>query len=215
MLRDFLPLPAIEISHFLGSIAGAGLIILARGLQRRLDAAYHFTIILLASGIVFSLVKGLDYEEAIILSVMLAALIPCRRRFYRKASILKDRFSLPWAGLVIAVVASSIWLGIFSHKHVEYSNELFWRFAFQADAPRFLRASTGVVIVLLLFGLARLFIPARARHAPSAGEELNILEAIVRTSPKTYAWLALLGDKKFLFSETRDAFLMYGVQGRS
>ena len=88
IIRDILPLSAVEISHFLGSVVGAGLIILARGLQRRLDAAYHLTIILFIAGIVFSLVKGFEYEEAIILSVMLAALIPCRSRFYRKASLI-------------------------------------------------------------------------------------------------------------------------------
>ena len=187
IMRDILPLSAVELSHFLGSIVGAGLIILARGLQRRLDAAYLLTIILFAAGIVFSLVKGFDYEEAIILSVLLAALVPCRSRFYRKASLFSDQFSLPWVFLTIAVVASSFWLGSFSYKHVEYSSELWWRFAFDADAPRFLRASTGVMIIVLLFGLARLLIPAKHKLSPPAEAELKIVETIVRASPRTYA----------------------------
>jgi phosphatidylglycerol lysyltransferase len=215
IIRDILPLSAVEISHFLGSIVGAGLIILARGLQRRLDAAYHLTTMFLAAGIVFSLAKGFEYEEAIILSVMLAALIPCKSRFYRKASLFSDRFSLPWVFLIIAVAASSIWLGLFSYKHVEYSSELWWRFAFNDDAPRFLRASTGVTIVILLFGLARLLVPAKQKLAPPPNEELKIVENIARANPKTYAWLALLGDKRFLISENNNAFLMFGVQGRS
>ncbi len=37
-LYNLLPLPVIEISHFMGSVVGAALLILARGLQRRLDA---------------------------------------------------------------------------------------------------------------------------------------------------------------------------------
>jgi phosphatidylglycerol lysyltransferase len=215
ILRDILPLPAIEISHFMGSVAGAGLIILARGLQRRLDAAYHLTILLLSAGIAFSLIKGFDYEEAIILSVMLAALVPCKSRFYRKASLLRDRFSLPWVFLIIAVVASSVWLGLFSYKYVDYSHQLWWRFAFDGDVPRFLRASAGAVIVVLLYGLARLLVPARHRPAPPAYDELKIVENVVLNCPKTYAWLALLGDKRFLLGENEDAFLMYGVQGRS
>jgi phosphatidylglycerol lysyltransferase len=215
VMRDFLPLPAIEISHFMSSVAGAGLIILARGLQRRLDAAYHLAVALLFAGIVFSLFKGFDYEEAIILFVMLAALVPCKSRFYRKASLLRDRFSMPWVFLIIAVVASSVWLGLFSYKHVDYSHQLWWRFAFDEDAPRFLRASAGAVIVVLLYGLARLLFPARHRPAPPADAELKIVENIVRNCPKTYAWLALLGDKRFLLGENEDAFLMFGVQGRT
>ena len=42
-LKDTLPLPVIEISHLLGSIAGVGLLLIARGLQRRLDAAFLLT----------------------------------------------------------------------------------------------------------------------------------------------------------------------------
>ena len=58
-LEDFLPLPVLEISHFLGSLAGVGLLLLARGLQQRLDAAYFLTTGLLSAGILFSLVKGI------------------------------------------------------------------------------------------------------------------------------------------------------------
>ena len=215
IIRDILPLSAVEISHFLGSIVGAGLIILARGLQRRLDAAYHMTIILFIAGIVFSLAKGFDYEEAIILTVILAAFIPCKSRFYRKASLLRDRFSFQWAVLVVAVVASSIWLGLFTYRYIGEENQLWWMFAFDANAPRFLRASTGVVVVILLFGLARLLVPAKQKLAPPPSEELKTIENIVRVSPKTYAWLALLGDKRFLLNDNKDAFLMFGVQGRS
>src|SRR3546814_549683 len=69
-----LPLPLIEASHFMGSLAGAGLLILARGLQRRLDAAYILALVLLGIGVVVSLLKGLDYEEAAVLLVLLLAL---------------------------------------------------------------------------------------------------------------------------------------------
>ena len=73
-LQDFLPLPVLELSHFLASVTGAGLLLLAWGLQRRLDTAYLSTIALLAAGIAFSLLKGFDYEEAAILGVTLGAL---------------------------------------------------------------------------------------------------------------------------------------------
>jgi lysylphosphatidylglycerol synthetase-like protein (DUF2156 family) len=35
------------------------------------------------------------------------------------------------------VIFGSIWLGVFAHKHIEYSSELWWRFAIQGDTvPR-------------------------------------------------------------------------------
>lgn len=92
-LKDLLPLPVMELSHFLGSIIGIMLLLLASGILRRIDSAYVLTLALLAAGILFSLLKGLDYEEAIILLVMLIAFLPCRRYFYRRGSLISGRFS--------------------------------------------------------------------------------------------------------------------------
>lgn len=215
LLRDFLPLPAIEISHFLGSIAGTGLIVLAHSLQRRINAAYHVTVTLLIAGIVFSLLKGLDYEEATILTVMLLSIVPCRKAFYRKASLFDHAFSPGWILSIVAVIACSIWLGMFSYKHVEYSHRLWWRFAFNADAPRFLRATAAGIVVFLVYFWAKLQFPVKRITAQTDADQLSTAERIVRTSPDSYSWLALLGDKHFLFDESQRAFIMYAVQGRS
>jgi phosphatidylglycerol lysyltransferase len=216
ILRDLLPLPAIELSHFLGSVAGAGLIILARGLQRRINAGYHVTVALLLAGIVFSLLKGLDYEEAIILAVMLLAFLPCRKEFYRRGSLLEERFSPGWMISIAAVAACSVWLVMFSYKHVDYSHHLWWRFAFEADAPRSLRAVAAVIIVFLFYLLARLSLPASAASVTQdESAQMEAIEKIVRSNPRTYAWLALLGDKTFLVDKSQGAFIMYAVQGRS
>jgi phosphatidylglycerol lysyltransferase len=214
-LRHVLPLPAIEISHFLGSLVGAGLLILARGLQKRLDAAYHLTIVLLVAGIVFAFLRGLEYEEAIVLAVMLLALLGCRRQFYIKASITSERFTPAWIVLIGVVLLCSVWIGFFSYKHIAYSNQLWWRFTLNGDAPRFLRATAGVIIIIFLFAMAKLLVPAKPKPAVPGVSELEKVKTIVGNSRKTYAWLALLGDKKFLFNEKQDAFIMYGVEGRS
>ena len=147
---------------------------------------------------------------------MLGALIPCKKEFYRKAPLLSEPFTPTWIVSIIAIVACSFWLGLFSHKFVNYSNELWWRFALSDDAPRFLRATTAVVIFLLFFSFSRILKP-RGKHAIGLRNESSPekMESIVKACPRTYAWLALLGDKRFLFSEAGDAFIMYGVQGRS
>ena len=133
----------IEFSHFLGSLAGVALLFLAIGLQRRLDAAYQLTLLMLGSGIVFSLAKGLDWEEALILALMLAALAPCHRHFYRKTSLTAEPFTPGWSVAIAIVLLGSLWLGFFAYKHVEYSRDLWWHFTLFGNAPRFLRASVG------------------------------------------------------------------------
>jgi phosphatidylglycerol lysyltransferase len=214
-LTDLLPLGVIETSHFLGSLVGMALLILAWELQRRIDAAYVLTAILLGAGIAISLLKGLDYEEAIVLAVMLVALLPCRRYFYRKASLFSQRFSLGWSVAIFLVLFGSVLLGIFAYKNVAYSHELWWRFTLLGNAPRFLRAVIGAIGLALFFAMARLLRPVQPEGVLPGQDDLEKVVPIVQRSPGTYANLALLGDKAFLFDEKASAFIMYGVEGRS
>ena len=214
-LTDLLPLPMIEISHFLGSLVGMGLLIVAWGLWRRLDSAYLLTVFLLGAGIVFSLLKGFDYEEAIALAVMLGVLLSCRRYFYRKALIFSERLTSVWFATIVIVLIGSGWLGLFAYKHVEYSNDLWWHFSLYGNAPRFLRAMVGVIGVALFFTMARLLHPASPNPSLPGQADLEKVSAIVRESSQTYTNLALLGDKAFLFSQKGNAFIMYNTKGKS
>jgi len=214
-LSHLIPLSVIELSHFLGSLAGIGLLILARGLSHRLDGAFHATLALLAAGIAASLVKGADYEEAMILTVVLLSLWGAKAQFTRRASLWHVPFSPAWTVAVGTVVVASGWLGFFAYRHVPYRAELWWDFALRSDAPRFLRATVGVVAAVSAFALSRLFTTARVRPLrPDAGD-LDQLQPIIDSSPRTYAHLALVGDKSVLVNRGRTAFVMYDVSGRS
>jgi len=214
-LRRIVPLPVVEISHFFGSIAGALLLLIARGLQRRLDAAYQMAFVVLTAGIVLQIFKGGDFEEAIILAIMLFGLVASRRHFYRKGLLVNETFGPGWIFAILLVLISSAWLGFFSYKYVGYSNDLWWRFQFRADAPRFLRAGVGVLAAMLIVAVRHLLRPAIPDPDPPAHAELERAADIVKTDAHSQANLAFLGDKPFLFSDSGRAFIMYGVEGRS
>ena len=216
-LAEVVPLGVIELSHFLASIAGLLLLLVAWGLRRRLDGAYLATLAILAAGIVLSLLRGLHVEQAAILALTLLALAPCRRAFYRKTALLTERFSSGWLLAVAAVLLGMLWLGFFSHRHVEYSNDLWWRFVVEEDAPRFLRAAAGTLILFLIVGAAQLLRASR-RPAPAPHpDEVARARAVIAATPDApvIANLALLGDKHFLFSESGRSFIMFGVRGGS
>jgi phosphatidylglycerol lysyltransferase len=214
-LKKLVPLPFAELSHFIGSIAGMGLLLLGRGLQRRLDAAYLLTIGLLIAGIAASLVKGFDYEEAAALLLILVAIWPTRRHFYRKASLFSQPFNAGWIAAIFIVIGGSVWLGFYSYRHVEYADSLWWRFAFGDDVSRFLRATVGVAVLGLFFAVARLLRPALPQPLKSGRQEFEKAYPIVHNSVAVSAHLALLGDKHLLFCPEGDAFIMYAVEGRS
>ncbi|MCA9159243.1 MAG: bifunctional lysylphosphatidylglycerol flippase/synthetase MprF, partial [Planctomycetales bacterium] len=215
IVRSLLPLPIVELSHFFGSVVGAMLLVLARGLQRRIDAAWMLTIILLGFGAVFSLAKGLDYEEAIMLGLLLVALIPCRAQFYRRGRVLAPSLNAGWIVAILMSIGLLAWLILFAYRHVEYQNELWWSFAYRGDAPRSLRGLVAFAVVLVLVALGRLLRPHQVPPAVATNAELEKVAAIVRGSETTAANLALLGDKRFIFSQDRKAFVMFGCEGKS
>jgi phosphatidylglycerol lysyltransferase len=214
-LMNFLPLPVMELSHFMGSIIGVMLLLLAGGIMRRIDSAYVFTSVLLGAGIIFSLLRGFDYEEAIILSVMLAAFLPCHGYFHRKGSLIADKFSPGWLAAVFLVLLCSVWLGFFSFKHVNYSKDLWWTFTLHGDAPRFIRAMAGTIGLVLILTTWRFLSPSTPKRPGTYIEEHDRVLPVVRGSNATYANLSLLGDKSFLFNQKDDAFIMYAREGRS
>jgi len=214
-LRDVVPLPLLEVSHFAGSLAGVGLLLLARGLQRRLDAAYVLAAALLSTGIVASLLKGLDWEEALFLAFVLAGLLSCRREFDRRAALLDAPLTAPWIVAMLLVVVGVTWLLRVVYEHVEFTNDLWWRFEFEGDAPRSLRASVGAAVLLASAGVSRLLRHAPPDAAAPSPEERQRVGAIVAASPAAAAHLALLGDKSFLLSESGRAFVMYAVARRA
>jgi phosphatidylglycerol lysyltransferase len=214
-LSDILPLPLLESSHFFASLTGALLLILAQGLYRRIDAAYHGALALLAAGILFSLLKGLDYEEAAFLGILLLAILPAHRHFHRKASMFGAPFTVAWFFAVGLVFAAAAWLGFFCYRHVDYAHELWWKFSVDGDASRFLRGTVGAASLILMVGLSRLLSPARPAPGLPDTASLDKAERIIAASPRSGAGLALLADKSLLFSESGKSFIMYGVAGRS
>jgi phosphatidylglycerol lysyltransferase len=214
ILRRVAPLPFIEVSHFSASLIGTGLLLLAPGLYRRLDGAFLIARALLIAGALFSLGKGLDFEEAGILLLLAALLQWTRGAFYRRTALTSEPVSPRWAMMILLGVGLSLWIGFFAFKHVEYSSDLWWRFAGRADVSRFLRASLGASILLVGWTTWRLLAPGREEAAPES-LPAAVAEAALAATRRSEAMLAFTGDKRFLTSHAGDAFLMYQVRGRS
>jgi phosphatidylglycerol lysyltransferase len=213
-LDTVLPLGVIEVSHFVGSLVGIALLILARGLHRRLDAAYHLTVVALGIGIVASLLKGVDYEEALALVTVLGLVLPARAQFYRRAALVADPWSPGWMVAVLFGIVGTVWLGFFAYQNVDYSGDLWWHFTLYGDASRFLRAIAGAFGGLLVFALLHLLGPSRGRIAPPTSEQIDRAATIAYETGRVNAYLATVGDKAILFNGA-SGLLMYAICGRS
>lgn len=214
-LADVLPLEVLEVSHLVGSAVGVALLILARGLYQRLDGAWWLTLVLLVAGILASLLKGFDYEEASLLALILAALLISHERFYRRAPLLDLRYSRAWIVAFVFVVGSALWVSLLSHQDIQFSREMWWQFAFDDDAPRVMRAGLLSLLLAAVYMLWLLLSPSRPEPLLPNAEDLERAATIAIKSSDTIANLALLGDKQLLFHPAGDAFIMYQRSGRS
>lgn len=214
-LNRLIPLGIIEASHFLGSIVGAALLLLSQGLARRLDGAFYLAFGAIAIGIGASLIKGADYEEAALLTLLLLMLWRARPAFARRAALLETRFSPRWIAAIAGALIASIWLGVFAFKHVEYSSQLWWQLELHDEASRSLRASVGAALVLVFFALSRLIGYAPHEAAEPTDEELAAAGPALAAQTSTTPYLVYLRDKAILFDDEKKSFVMYAVQGRT
>jgi phosphatidylglycerol lysyltransferase len=211
------PLAVIETSHFLASLCGIALLLLARGLQMRSRPAFHMALWSLGAGAVLSLAKGLDFEEACVLLAIALILIPGRPYFNRRAPIREQNLPPGWIAAIALALMAALWLGFFSYKHVEYNHELWWTFALRGNASRFLRAEVGMAGFLVFYGIWTATRPARPAASVLAPgpAALDLAQAIARAHSGSYGHLALVGDKTLLFSANRKAFIMFAAAGRT
>lgn len=211
-----LPLPVIELSHFLASIVGVLLLIVAMGLRQKLDHAWTFALVLIGAGIALTLLKGAGVHEAVILAVSFGLLASAKGAFYRKTALSRARLSPAWGLAILGAIGASVWLGFFSYEHVAYRDELWWTFSLDGQTSRFLRASAFIPVVLLLALLWRWLQPAASVAKTPAPPDVAELRAIMASATTGHAdaGLALLGDKQFHFSPSGESFIMYGVRGK-
>lgn len=183
---DAAALPLVEMSHFTGSIVGVLLILLAHAIQRRLHAAWVLSLVLLAMGTAASLLKGGDWQEAIVPALIFLALLPARGEFHRRGAILHHPLPSSWFVATGVALASAFWLGLFSYKRVAFSDDLWWHFALHGDASRFLRASVAVGVIALAAAVVHLVAAASRlrQQEPAAGRHPRKERFVVEQPPR-------------------------------
>jgi phosphatidylglycerol lysyltransferase len=201
---DTIPLPVVELSHFIGSLVGLGLLLLAQALIRRVDAAWTLAVGSVLIGIVAEILKGLDYEEATVLGLLLVLLIRARREFNRRSNLFEHTFTAGWFTAVSFVVLASVTLGFWAFPHPQ-----------DPEGQWFYRTTAGVAIVLIIFAVRFLLRAAAPPLDLPTAADLADADRVIQAQGSSTPYLVYLGDKALLWNAGRTAFLMYAIRGRT
>jgi phosphatidylglycerol lysyltransferase len=209
-LGQILPLPIVEVSHIAAALTGLLLLVLARGLSKGYRAALYATIIVLLLAAVSAVLKGLDYEEALILTGVAFAAWSQSPLYDRAAEV-------AWfTGRDLAVAALAFFLflalGAFTYRITPATLQRVKYFGYQLQGARYLRTAGTLAIAVSAGALYILFrVPARFTRLKRT-EIDRTLELHAAIGGGTAALTMANGDKA-VFHFGQSGFCMYRVIG--
>ncbi|HXQ75381.1 MAG TPA: phosphatidylglycerol lysyltransferase domain-containing protein [Acidimicrobiales bacterium] len=229
LVLQILPLGATQAAGALVTLAGIGLLALARGVRRGQHQAWAIASVVLGLTLVLHLVRGGDVGESVLAAAVLTLLLVFRSEF-RAAS---DRPSLRSAG--IALVAGVIGITVITTVVVELT------LRFDLHRPHLSLWRCGEAVIERLVGITSIALPDRLDDflAPSlltVGISLSVVAVLLATRPVvdrrrsggraaetrardivrrhgegTLDYFALRSDKQWFFH--RDSLVAYAIYG--
>jgi len=176
---------------------GLGLVWLSRSLAQRRRRAWQLAVVVVVGLSVSHLIKGLDFEEALVTLALLVALARYRRRF----DVPGDPLALgPFAATLAALAAAGGWS--------------VWLATNPGALPDRVEDAVAAVSFLLAFRVLYLWLrPLSQRVRQSSAERRAVHDLVATYGRDSLAYFTLRRDKSYFFSPSRRAFLAYRVVG--
>ena len=214
VVNDLLPLPVVEVSHLAAAATGILLLVLARGLARGYRAALEWTVSLLLMGVVFSILKGLDWEEAVVLALVAVLAVSQRPLFTRKSrgGLIESRdVGVAFLALLVFIVVGTFAYHVRTPSVSDIETFRSERWA-QVERNRFLR-SAATLFLLVSAGAAYVLMRVPIRFRRLRDEEIGrALDGLAEFGGDTNAQLVACGDKD-LFEDPGRGFCLYRTIG--
>jgi lysyl-tRNA synthetase class 2 len=231
LLLEIEPVEAVRLFHAFALPAGAALLLVSPYLLKRRRRAWQAAVILMIILGILDLLKGLDFEEALITWSVAAALVFARPAFSVRHEPLTER-SAVWrvpllgsAATTLAAITAWVTEGRPSWSSVvrETGDLLMWRpgpLHFHQHAVYLLHRITwvplGVHLVEIGTLLAIAYVVFRPLAAPSRlpGPELRsaAVDLVRSHGADTLSFFKLRTDKHYFFSSDERAFVGYRIE---
>jgi phosphatidylglycerol lysyltransferase len=231
LLEQFSPLQVTRGGHLTSALAGFALLMLASGLWRRKRVAWLLTLLVLLGSVFTHLLKGLDYEEALLSAALALVLWIWRAHFHARSDPPSVRQAIwtmiaAWA-FTLAYGMSGFYL-LDRHFRVNFglwaaaqqTVVMFTQFYDPGLQPitgfgRYFADSIYIVAMVTSgYALFLLIRPVLARHHATASDRARAWEIVSRCGHTSLARFTLLDDKLYYFS-TGGSVVAYVLEGRT
>ena len=157
---------ASQAGQFVPSLIGAGLVMMALGLSRRVNLAWGLTILLLVLGAAFAAtqVNRLWVSGILVLTILLLA--PFRACFYRHAHLTTGPLQ-PGSALTLGVLGLCLFSLAITRSHThQLHNNAFWAVIISRELPNTVRLTVAIAMLLGLTAIWLLLRPGRVHYLP-------------------------------------------------
>jgi phosphatidylglycerol lysyltransferase len=231
LLEQFSPLEVQRGGHLTAALAGFGLLALAGNLSRRKRVAWMMTLFVLGISIISHMLKGLDYEEALLAGALMILLWRMRDEFHARSDIPSIQQGLRvLAGAFIFTLAYGV-SGFFLLDRHYSVNFGFWEALRQTvvmftqfydpgliPITRFGRffADSIYMVGVATFGYAGLMLlrPIFVRESATQEERLQAQKIVEQYGHSSLARFLLFDDKHYFFSPG-GTVIGYALVGRT
>ncbi|MGM0509439.1 MAG: bifunctional lysylphosphatidylglycerol flippase/synthetase MprF, partial [Fusobacteriota bacterium] len=200
--------------NFFNSIFGVILLILSRGIKNRLKVAYIFSVVFLATGLLFMTINFSIIQSSILLMILIL-LINKKREFNRKTSIFDMKYKFSWIITVVLSVISFVFIGFFGIENIEYNRENLFNFFVREDVSNLIQILFGMTLTFSIFFILKLLKPLNEYKQEITEENLEVAKKIVKEQKNIDGNLVLLRDKYIMFDDEQKAFIMFGIKGKT
>ncbi len=212
LLNRYVPWSAIEGSTLLSASIGVLLVGLSRGIASQVRAAYRLTLVLLVTGAVFSLIKGIDYEEAAFLIVVALVLRGRHATFHRESHDLFSRRNLYWlTALGMAMGLFALVGGLLSTD--SHLAQIFIRMGYtRLHESRFLHSLLVIALTVMGYlGWTWFRMPTPRLHLPTQQELDEARAFFEKYGGNMFSHMLFTGDKYIYYGADRRVLIQFGT----
>lgn len=209
--QELLSFPIMNLSHQLSVAAGFLLLGLSRGIEYSVKRTYELTVTALIFAAVFSIFKGIDYEEAIFLIIVAILLRLAKGQFYRESYVMTWGKTIFDVTLVLVITSMYLIIG---YSNLPSAKKLIpnrlQQYVIVDSHDLFYSAIIGLLIafIILMFGYL-ISNPKKWVMETSLQQENEIIKHLREYKGKNLAHLIFLHDKYIFWNQKRNVLIAY------